>query len=152
MLVQGDTVTHEGMQLTFTEWEIMNPDDSEFTSRFSVGDGYLGAVIEIRDVDGNLLDIVNPGMLRFDASNSFPRSEVDRYSSLSGDTIFIFDWSQTQALGNASDIMTSPLDSDLDRVRLTVYHLPGSHLVWLGWLSIIASSLGIAIISFLGRE
>jgi hypothetical protein len=88
-------------------------------------------------------------MLRFDGSNSFPRSEVDRYTSLSGDTVFIFDWSQTQALGNASGIMDIESgEVGLDRVRLTVYHLSGSHLVWAGWLIIVLSTLGIATTSF----
>ena len=30
---------------------------------------------------------------------------------------------------------------DVDRVRLTVYDLPGSHLVWIGWVMIILGSI-----------
>jgi hypothetical protein len=149
VLVQGQQVSHEGFQLTFDKWTVLSPDDAEFNERFSVGDGFLGAKIDIYDEQGIYLGSVNPGMLRFDGSNSFPRSEVDRYTSLSGDTVFIFDWSQTQALGNASGIMD--IDSGevgLDRVRLTVYHLSGSHLVWAGWLIIVLSTLGIAATSF----
>ncbi|MDP7313050.1 MAG: cytochrome c biogenesis protein CcsA, partial [Candidatus Thalassarchaeaceae archaeon] len=103
VLVQDDQVSHEGLHLTFIEWTILSSDDETFSDRFKVGDGFLGAEIEVRDDSGKLLDTVNPGMLRFDDSNGFPRSEVARYSSWSGDTVFIFDWSQTQELGNASD-------------------------------------------------
>lgn len=149
VLVQGQQVSHEGFQLTFDDWTVLSPDDAEFKERFSVGDGFLGAKIDIYDEQGIFLGSVNPGMLRFDGSNSFPRSEVDRYTSLSGDTVFIFDWSQTQALGNASGIMdVESGEVGLDRVRLTVYHLSGSHLVWAGWLIIVLSTLGIATTSF----
>jgi hypothetical protein len=149
VLVRGQQVSHEGLQLTFDDWTVLSPDDAEFEERFSVGDGFLGAKIDIYDEQGNFLDSVNPGMLRFDGSNNFPRSEVDRYTSLSGDTVFIFDWSQTQALGNASGIMDIESgEVGLDRVRLTVYHLSGSHLVWAGWLIIVLSTLGIATTSF----
>jgi len=149
VLVKGDELSHEGLHLTFTEWTVLSSSDEAFVDRFKVGDGFLGAEIEVRDGAGNLLEVVNPGMLRFDDSNGFPRSEVARYSSLTGDTIFIFDWSQTQELGNASDsIDMSSGDVELDRVRLTVYHLPGSHLVWAGWLMIILSSFTIWITSY----
>jgi cytochrome c-type biogenesis protein CcmF len=148
VLVQGQQVSHEGYLLTFDDWTVLSPEDAEFNERFSVGDGFLGAKIDIYNEEGILLESVNPGMLRFDGSNSFPRSEVDRYTSLSGDTVFIFDWSQTQALGNASGIMDGDSgDIGLDRVRLTVYHLSGSHLVWAGWLIIVLSTLGIAVTS-----
>lgn len=148
VLVQGEEISHEGHTLIFTEWETLTPGDSEFDERFSVGDRYLGAVIEMRDDEGKLVDTIHPGMLQFDGSNNFPRSEVDRYIGMTGDVVFIFDWSQTQALGNISQIM-NPDDgeSGLDRVRLTVYNLPVSHLVWAGWLMIILSSFGIAATS-----
>ena len=150
VLVQDDQVSHEGLHLTFIEWTILSSDDETFSDRFKVGDGFLGAEIEVRDDSGKLLDTVNPGMLRFDDSNGFPRSEVARYSSWSGDTVFIFDWSQTQELGNASDTIDMASEEvDLDRVRLTVYHLPGSHLVWAGWLIIILSTFTIWISSML---
>jgi cytochrome c-type biogenesis protein CcmF len=147
VLAQGQRVSHEGYQLEFTEWIVLIPGDEEFEQRFSVGDGFLGAGIEIYDEGGNWLGTVNPGMLRFDGSN-FPRSEVDRYTSFTGDTVFIFDWSQTQALGNESGMMDlNTGEVGLDRVRLTVYHLTGSHMVWAGWLIIILATIGIAITS-----
>ena len=148
VLVQGDELSHEGLQLTFTEWTVLSSSDEAFIDRFKVGDGFLGAEIEVRDERGDLLDKVNPGMLRFDDSNGFPRSEVARYSSWTGDTVFIFDWSQTQELGNTSDtIDMGSGEVELDRVRLTVYHLPGSHLVWAGWLMILLSTFTIWITS-----
>ena len=148
VLVQGDAVSHEGFYLTFTEWTILSSNNETYMDRFSVGDGFLGAEIEIRDESDKLLGTVNPGILRFDNSNGFPRSEVSRYSSWSGDTVFIFDWSQTQELGNVSDgINMGTGEIGLDRVRLTVYQLPGSHLVWLGWTMIVLSSFTIWVIS-----
>jgi len=148
ILVQDDQVTHDGLHLTFIEWTILSSDDEDFSERFKVGDGFIGAEIEVRDEAGTLLGTVNPGMLRFDDSNGFPRSEVARHSTWTGDTIFIFDWSQTQELGNASDtIDMASGEMELDRVRLTVYHLPGSHLVWAGWLIIMLSTFTLWISS-----
>ena len=148
ILVQDDQVTHDGLHLTFIEWTILSSDDEDFSERFKVGDGFIGAEIEVRNEAGTLLGTVNPGMLRFDDSNGFPRSEVARHSTWTGDTIFIFDWSQTQELGNASDtIDMASGEMELDRVRLTVYHLPGSHLVWAGWLIIMLSTFTLWISS-----
>ena len=146
VLPLGQAVTHGGLELTFTEWVVMGEGTPEFDERFRVGDGFLGAHIEVRDsAGGELVDVVEPGMLRFDGWGAFPRSEVDRTTRLTGDVIFIFDWSQTQALGNES--MLGGPDS-LDRVRLTVYELPGSHLVWLGWSIIVLAGLSNAALSF----
>jgi hypothetical protein len=146
VLPLGEEISHGGLELTFTEWVLMDGGSPEFEERFKVGDGFLGASIEVRDAgSGELIDVVEPGMLRFDGWGSFPRSEVDRTTRLTGDVIFIFDWSQTQELGNES--MLGGPDS-LDRVRLTVYELQGSHLVWLGWSIIVLAGLGNALISF----
>ena len=146
VLPLGEAISHGGLELTFTEWVLMDGGSPEFEERFKVGDGFLGASIEVRDAgSGELIDVVEPGMLRFDGWGSFPRSEVDRTTRLTGDVIFIFDWSQTQELGNES--MLGGPDS-LDRVRLTVYELQGSHLVWLGWSIIVLAGLGNALLSF----
>ena len=138
VLPQGEIVEHSGMQLMFTDWVLLSEDDSEFEERFSVGDGYLGATIEVRNSRGELLDVVEPGMLRFDGYGSFPRSEVDRTLLWSGDVVFIFDWTQAQQLGNESMLGES---DELDRVRLTVYDLHGSHLVWIGWVILLLATL-----------
>ena len=149
VLPLGEEVRHDGLSLTFTEWVLIDGSSPVFDERFPVGDGFLGASIEVRDSDGAFIDMVEPGMLRFDDSNSFPRSEVDRTSRLTGDVIFIFDWSQTQQLSNES--MQGSLDS-LDRVRLTVYELPGSHLVWLGWAIIVLAGLCNVLLSLPRRH
>ncbi len=138
VLPRGEIVEHSGMQLLFTDWVMLSEEDPEFDERFSVGDGYLGATIEVRDSRGELIDVVEPGVLRFDGYGSFPRSEVDRTLHWSGDVVFIFDWTQAQQLGNES--MLGGAD-ELDRVRLTVYDLPGSHLVWTGWLFLLFATL-----------
>jgi cytochrome c biogenesis factor len=146
VLPLGEEISHGGLELTFTEWTLLDGGTPEFEERFNVGDGFLGASIEVRDASsGELIDVVQPGMLRFDGWGSFPRSEVDRTIRLTGDVIFIFDWSQTQELGNES--MLGGPDS-LDRVRLTVYELPVSHLVWLGWATIVLAGLANAALSF----
>ncbi len=143
VLVQDQETFHDGYGMTFEGWVVLSDDDSEFDSRFSVGDGYLGSTISVSDTNGKELGTVEPGMLRFDASNGFPRSEVARLQTWSGDIVFIFDWSQTQDLGNAS---MSADGLDVDRVRLTVYTLHGSHLVWIGWSIIVFSSALIALL------
>ena len=55
-----------------------------------------------------------------------------------GDVIMILDLNQMSLIMN--DAMFGGLD-EVDRVRLTVYDLPGSHLVWMGWLMIIVGSM-----------
>ena len=143
VLPQGVETEHEGLFLTFTEWEVISPDDAGFSERFKVGDGYLGVKVVVRNSRGEVVDTVNPGMLRFDDSG-FPRSETDRYTSLTGDHVFILDWSQTQALGNTSWGMGGESDEvPLDRVRLTVYSLHGSHLVWVGWVMVVLSTAAL---------
>ena len=67
-------------------------------------------------------------MLRFDATGS-ARSEVDRLPQWSGDLIVIFDGTQARGL---MQTMSGTLD-DVDRIRVTIYDLPASHAVWLGW-------------------
>ena len=55
-----------------------------------------------------------------------------------GDTILILDLTQMNQI--MTQAMMGELD-DVDRVRLTVYDLPGSHLVWIGWVMIILGSI-----------
>ena len=52
------------------------------------------------------------------------------YSDASEDIVFIFDYSQ------ADTLMPQTIEGGtdgVDAVRITVYRLPQSHLVWLGW-------------------
>ena len=89
--------------------------------------------------DGEKIAELSPGMLRFTTGNSVsPRSEVDRFSTIFGDTIVILDFYQSQEL---LEWMTFGQSDDVDRVRVTVHSLPGSHLVWLGWSIIMLGSI-----------
>ena len=78
--------------------------------------------------------------MRFDSADGAirPRSEVDRLVDWKGDTILILDLSQMNQI--MTHAMMGELD-DVDRVRLTVYDLPGSHLVWIGWIMIMIGSV-----------
>ena len=78
-------------------------------------------------------------MLRFITGNDVsPRSEVDRFSTIYGDTIVILDFYQSQEL---LEWMTFGQSEEVDRVRVTIHSLPGSHLVWLGWSIIMLGSI-----------
>jgi hypothetical protein len=98
------------------------------TENLEVGDGYLGARINIYE-DGELIDTVEPGVLRFGAT---ARSEVDRVTMAHGDLVIIMDGTQARSLMEGSDL-----------VRVMVYDLPGIHLVWAGWALILIGSLAI---------
>ena len=57
---------------------------------------------------------------------------------LTGDTIVILDVFQS------NDLLSSMIrgqTSDIDSVRVTVHHLPGSHLVWAGWALVMLGGL-----------
>ena len=98
------------------------------TDGLEVGDGYLGAVINVYE-DGELIDTVEPGVIRFDTRS---RSEVDRISMWHGDVVLIMDGTQARSLMEGSDL-----------VRIMVYDLPGIHLVWTGWTFMLLASLAI---------
>jgi hypothetical protein len=55
---------------------------------------------------------------------------VDVLRRWSGDVVFIFDYSQADTL--MPQTLNEGTDG-VDAVRITVYRLPQSHLVWLGW-------------------
>ena len=132
---------HQGMELLFTGVEIFSADEDGY--EYEIGDGYVGAVIEVRD-ENELLGTIRPGMLRFDSPSGSvsARSEVDRLSGMTGDTIVILDLLQSNEL--LSSMILGQTDK-VEEVRVTIHHLPGSHLVWLGWTLII---LGSALSSF----
>jgi hydrogenase maturation factor len=122
--------------LVFTGFELTVQGDVEFDSRFDVGERYAGAVVEVYEASnvnsngelGAPIAILEPGVLRF--SSGLPRSEVAILSGATGDLIIIFDLSQAEELGQA---MSNDELDQIQRVRVTAYDLPGSHLVWLGW-------------------
>ena len=132
-LSKDQPVQHDGYEFTFTEVELISLDSEDYD--FPVGDGYLGVVIEMRK-NGELIDTLHPGILRFDSPSGqvTPRSEPDRHVGLFGDTIIILDIFQSNDLLNA---MVFRETSEVDRIRVTVHDLQGSHAVWFGWILII---------------
>ena len=138
-LIRDESVRHGDYYFTMTDILTTSPGDIEYDDRFSIGDGFFGIQIEVYDLDGSLIGSVEPGVLRFDSADGAirPRSEVDRIVQWSGDTILILDLTQMNQI--MTQAMMGDLD-DVDRVRLTVYDLPGSHLVWFGWALIIIGS------------
>lgn len=120
---------HQGFELVFTGVELINSDEREYDYR--IGDGFVGVIIEVRD-GKEKLGTIRPGMLRFDSPSGAvsARSEVDRMTGLTGDTIVILDLLQSNEL--LSSMILGQTDQ-VEEVRVTVHHLPGSHLVWLGW-------------------
>ena len=139
-LERDQPTEHDGLELVFTGVEILSSDDDQYD--FSIGDGYVGVVIEVWD-GGQRTGTLSPGMLRFDSPSGAvsARSEVDRMSSFTGDTIVILDLLQSNEL--LSSMIMGQTDQ-VDQVRVTVHHLPGSHLVWAGWLLVV---LGISLAS-----
>ncbi len=120
-LIKDEKVEWEGYEFEFTE-VVTQTEDLE------VGDGYLGAVINVYK-DGELIETVEPGVLRFDTRS---RSEVDRISMWHGDLVLIMDGTQARSLMEGSDL-----------VRIMVYDLPGIHLVWSGWVLMLLASLAM---------
>ena len=99
----------------------------------------LITVCDYQDGEFEEIGVVEPGILRFDRTGT-ARSEVDVLSRWSGDMMFIFDG--TQAQGLMQQTSASGLDS-VNLVRVTVYDLPGSHLVWIGWSVMMLGMLGV---------
>tara|TARA_B110000444_G_scaffold97003_1_gene91935 strand:+ start:7562 stop:10171 length:2610 start_codon:yes stop_codon:yes gene_type:complete len=118
-----------------------------------VGDGYVGIQINVYELEqgavGEKIGTVEPGMLRFDTTTdsgfvlqSRSRSEVDTLTRWSGDIVFIFDGSQAnglmqQTVQNGSE--------SVQIVRVTIYDLPASHLVWLGWTTMLIG-MGVVVL------
>ena len=115
-MIKGEKMSWENYEFEFVE--IVSESEN-----LEVGDGYLGAIIEVYK-DGEHIGTVEPGILRFDnnIADSTSRSEVDRISMVTGDLVFIMDGTQAKTLMQGNDL-----------VRITVYDLPGIHLVWIGW-------------------
>ena len=137
-MVKGETVIHGDYGYEFTGLRLTS-------ENLEVGNGYVGIQIDVYELDdgavGDKIGSVEPGMMRFDTTTdsglvlqSKSRSEVDTLSRWSGDIVFIFDGSQANGLMQ----QTAQNGSDsIELVRVTVYDLPASHLVWLGWTSML---------------
>ncbi len=137
-LIKDEIVIDDGYGYKFNE-AIATSENLE------VGDGYVGIDITIYEVkDGEVGDEignVEPGMLRFDKTGT-ARSEIDILTRWSGDLVFIFDGTQADSLMIQSQM--EGLDS-IELVRVTVYDLPASHLVWLGWITMM---IGMTMITY----
>ena len=132
-------VEFNGYGLTFTETVLIEEEDSEYP--YNVGEGFAGFTVEIRD-DGELVDEVTPGIIRFDFNRQ--RSEVDRMVRPSGDMIFILD--SNQAAVNLGAMMSGDID-EITEIRVTVHDLKGSHLVWAGWAFIMLGGFSTLLTS-----
>ena len=121
-LVRGEMIEVDGYGYVFDDIVLEN-------ENLEVGDGYVGAIISVYSGDEKIGE-VEPGLIRFDGSSNPPRSEVDTLVRYHGDIVFIFDGSQTNGL--MQQVSTDGADS-VQRMRVIIYDLPGSHLVWAGW-------------------
>ena len=140
-LIRNEQIRHGDFLYEMTDiTTLVRDEDPEFSEKFRVADGFFGIQINVYDTNGAFISSVEPGVLRFDSADGAirPRSEVDRLVDWKGDTILILDLSQMNQI--MTHAMMGELD-DVDRVRLTVYDLPGSHLVWIGWIMIMIGSI-----------
>jgi cytochrome c biogenesis factor len=137
-LIKDEIVIDNGYGFQFNE-AIATSENLE------VGDGYVGIDISVYEVNdgvvGDKIGDVEPGMLRFDKTGT-ARSEIDIMTRWSGDIVFIFDGTQADSLMKQSQI--EGLES-IELVRVTVYDLPASHLVWLGWATMM---IGMTMITY----
>ena len=129
------------------------------SENLEVGDGYVGIQITVYELDdgavGDKIGTVEPGMLRFDITTdsgfvlqSKSRSEIDTLTHWSGDLVFIFDGSQANGLMQ----QTAQNGSDsVQLVRVTVYDLPASHMVWLGW-SMMLLGMGVVVLGDISKN
>ena len=121
-LVRGEMVEVDGYGYVFDDIVL------EYEN-LEVGDGYVGAIISVYSGDEKIGE-VEPGLIRIDGSSNPPRREVDTLVRYHGDNVNIFDGSQTNGL--MQQVSTDGADS-VQRMRVIIYDLPGSLLVWAGW-------------------
>jgi cytochrome c biogenesis factor len=141
-LIKDEVIVHEGLGFEFEELILEN-------EGLEVGDGFIGVRITVYEMDGTsvgpIIGEVTPGTLRFD-SQGIPRSEVATLTRLTGDVVFIFDGSQAGALMSTAQ---SGSMEDIQLIRVTVYDLPHSHAVWLGWSAMM---FGMALVAWAGAS
>ena len=141
-LVKDEVIVHQGFGFEFDEL-VLESDNLE------VGDGFIGVRINIYEMNGNevgdKVGDVLPGTLRFDSQGT-PRSEVATLTRLTGDLVFIFDGTQAGSLMATAQAGST---DDVELVRVTIYNLPHSHVVWLGWCMMMA---GMALVAWSGQN
>ena len=133
MLARDTPIEHNGYWYTFTELDAYGPDDEQWDEK--VGDGKILVTVEVRkESDGDIVATMNPGMLRFDEGGIPARAETDIWHRPHGDLVMIFDQSQANQLYLTSFMQQG---ESVDRIRVVIYDLTGSHLVWAGWSLIL---------------
>ena len=133
MLAKDTPIEHGGYWYTFTELTATSPDDDAWDE--AVGDGKIVVTVEVRkEVDGDAIATLTPGMLRFDEGGISARPETDIWHRPQGDLVMIFDQSQANELYLTSFMQQG---ESVDRVRVVIYDLTGSHLVWTGWTLVL---------------
>ena len=138
-LIRNEQIRHGDFLYEMTDiTTLVRDEDPEFSEKFRVADGFFGIQINVYDTNGELISSVEPGVLRFNSADGAIRPRSDRLVDWKGDTILILDLSQMNQI--MTHAMMGELD-DVDRVRLTVYDLPGSHLVWIGGIMIMIGSI-----------
>ena len=136
MLAKDTAIEHNGYWYTFTELDAYGPDDEQWDEK--VGDGKILVTVEIRkESGGDIVATMNPGMLRFDEGGIPARAETDIWHRPYGDLVMIFDQSQANQLGMVSFMQHG---ESVDRIRVVIYDLTGSHLVWAGWSLILVGT------------
>ena len=133
MLAKDTPIEHNGYWYTFTELDAYGPNDEQWDE--NVGDGKILVTVEVRkESDGDIIATMNPGMLRFDEGGISARAETDIWHRPHGDLVMIFDQSQANQLYLTSFMQHG---ESVDRIRVVIYDLTGSHLVWAGWSLIL---------------
>ena len=133
MLAKDTPIEHGGYWYTFTELTATSPDDEGWDE--AVGDGKIVVTVEVRkEAEGDVIATMTPGMLRFDEGGISARPETDIWHRPHGDLVMIFDQSQANELYLTSFMQQG---ESVDRMRVVIYDLTGSHLVWGGWSIIL---------------
>ena len=133
MLAKETPIKHGDYWYTFTELTATGPDDAAWDE--DVGDGKIVVTVEVRkEAEGEVIATMTPGMLRFDEGGIPARPETDIWHRPHGDLVMIFDQSQANELYLTSFMQQG---DSVDRVRVVIYDLTGSHLVWTGWSLIL---------------
>jgi len=133
MLAKDTPIEHGDYWYTFTELTATSSDDDVWDE--DVGDGKIVVTVEIRkEADGEIIATMTPGMLRFDEGGIPARPETDIWHRPHGDLVMIFDQSQANELYLTSFMQQG---DSVDRIRVVIYDLTGSHLVWMGWSLIL---------------
>ena len=125
-LIRDEPVVHGDLVYIFEDLVVI--DESSIRDHSDVGDAYLGAVIHVRTLDGTTVGTVEPGMLGSMRRDPHARRWIVCPNGRGPDRDLRWNLSR----GLMQTMSAGTLD-DVDRIRVTIYDLPASHAVWLGW-------------------